>query len=418
MKKAPIPTNDVERLEELYSYAILDSESEQGFDDLVQVAQLVSGMPTILVSLVDKDRQWFKAKIGIETQQLPRDSSFCGHAICQEEPLYVVNALEDDRFHDNPLVTSGPKIRFYAGFPLRSPRGFNLGTLCVIDHKPNQLTAAQQETLSALARQVVAQLEIRKKNKQLTALNRILADRQAEIIEAKKQTALAVMAGGLAHEINNPLAVVLSRLARLERKLDKNFREAFEDVNEDLTSMAQASKRIHAIVKDMLDFDEAYRQELEQPMAVSELIRRVRNLIAARFAEYQITLQVSPFDDFVFLVKRNQIVQALFHLLCNAYDAVVASSEAWVKIDIRRLDEWVEIEVIDSGLGIDQALQERMMEPFFTTKEPGRGSGLGLAVARQYALAHGGSLVYKRQSKHTSFVLTLPVVGDHLQAAS
>jgi diguanylate cyclase (GGDEF)-like protein len=171
---APLPANEPERLEALLRYEILDTDSERHFDDLTLLASHICQTPIALVSLVDKDRQWFKARIGLSVAETPRDFSFCAHAILQPNLFIVRDATEDTRFADNPLVTSEPKIRFYAGMPLfTSDSKHALGTLCVIDRVPRELNASQKESLAALARQVQALLELRLRLQQEKHLARI-----------------------------------------------------------------------------------------------------------------------------------------------------------------------------------------------------------------------------------------------------
>ena len=160
--KAPLPENETARLQALQRYAILDTFPEQEFDDLSRLAAMICGTPIALVSLVDADRQWFKAKVGIDDAETPRDVAFCGHAILQRDVMVVPDALADARFRNNPLVTDRPNVRFYAGAPLITQDGHALGTLCVLDHVPRELTSEQKQALKALSRLVVAQIELRR----------------------------------------------------------------------------------------------------------------------------------------------------------------------------------------------------------------------------------------------------------------
>ncbi|MCT0216222.1 EAL domain-containing protein [Synechococcus sp. CS-1330] len=164
MQEAPIPEDDAARLKELHSYGVLDTPSEAVFDDITYLVQDITGAKIGVISLIDENRQWFKSCVGLDDapQETPRNISFCGHTIVQRRPLIVNDALEDDRFTDNPLVQGDPRIRFYAGFPLIASNGMALGSLCAIDTEPKVLTAKQVTSLERLARQVVSQMELRR----------------------------------------------------------------------------------------------------------------------------------------------------------------------------------------------------------------------------------------------------------------
>jgi anti-sigma regulatory factor (Ser/Thr protein kinase) len=157
-----VQDDETARLAALRRYRILDTEPERAFDDLALLASQICETPIALISLIDADRQWFKARTGLAATETPRAVSFCTHAIQHHDLFIVPDTRDDERFRDNPFVTGGPFVRFYAGAPLVTPDGHALGTICVIDSVPRTLTAEQREALDALRRQVQAQLELRK----------------------------------------------------------------------------------------------------------------------------------------------------------------------------------------------------------------------------------------------------------------
>jgi GAF domain-containing protein len=178
------PANEEARLAALEKYAILDTDPEQSFDDLTLLASFVCKTPIALISLVDEDRQWFKSRVGIDASETSRDIAFCSTAILQSDLFVVPDALNDERFRDNPLVVSDPHIRFYAGAPLINEDGCALGTLCVVDRTPRELSPEQREALKALSRLVLSQLEFRRN---LILLKEALTDRTKEEHERQRE---------------------------------------------------------------------------------------------------------------------------------------------------------------------------------------------------------------------------------------
>jgi GAF domain-containing protein len=184
---APAPSDhELARRNSLASYAILDTDPEPAFDDLNHLASFVCKTPIALITLVDERRQWFKSRIGLTADETSRDIAFCSHAILQDDIFVVPDALEDERFRDNPLVEGEPHIRFYAGVPLINHDGYALGTLCVIDKTPRDLSAAEKEALKALSRLVLGQMELRRN---LVLPKNALSNRTAE--EHERQLELA-----------------------------------------------------------------------------------------------------------------------------------------------------------------------------------------------------------------------------------
>lgn len=178
--KATLLPDEPQRLESLRQYAVLDTPAEAAFDDLTELAAHICEAPIALISLIDENRQWFKSKVGLDASETSRDVAFCAHAIHQPDLFIVPDATLDERFADNPLVTGEPRIRFYAGAPLLTPDGHALGTLCVIDYQPRELRPDQQRALRVLSRNVIGQLELRRRALETASL---LAERD-EILAA------------------------------------------------------------------------------------------------------------------------------------------------------------------------------------------------------------------------------------------
>ncbi len=205
MKKPLLPLNESERLKALESYSIMDSLPEKEYDSITQLASYICGTPIALVSLLDEERQWFKSSVGLGVTETPRDISFCQYAIMDDEVYEVPNALENERFVNNPLVTGGPNIRFYAGAPLQDSNGFNLGSLCVIDTVPRILTEEQNNALKLLANQVVLLFDLRKKNIDLKKTQQEFQN----FTELSKDLVCIANVNGLFHKVNPAFTKVL-----------------------------------------------------------------------------------------------------------------------------------------------------------------------------------------------------------------
>lgn len=187
MKSAPTPVNEKERLKALSQYEVLDTPSEDVFDELTALAAGLCNTPIATITLIDEDREWYKSKIGIEDKQAPRDISFCAHTILQDDLMIVPDTFKDERFYDNPFVLEDPPLRFYAGAPLVTPEGHSIGTLCVIDHVPRRLKNHQKNALRILAHCIVTQLESRRMTTEILETREALLNSHHKLEERVKE---------------------------------------------------------------------------------------------------------------------------------------------------------------------------------------------------------------------------------------
>lgn len=403
-----VPGNERERIQALFRLHLLDTPREELFDLCVKVAVAAVGASRGAVSLIDRERQWFKAIFGDLPPETRRDLSFCGHAIVHDEVLVVPDATDDPRFHDNPLVTEGG-IVFYAGFPLRSHDGLPLGTLCVIHDEPIEITDDQIGMLAALSESIETHLDLRLLALKLGQIG-VDAQQEREILLdlEKKRLSLVEMS---VHDINNPLTVAMGTAALLlnNRALSPDTREAVE-------SIASATECAARLLRDLMSVARSKAVELHATftridvcaLALS-LAQRLRILAAQQAQEI---LVENRSGDPTILADGLLIERTLRNLIDNA---LKNAGPGRITILLRdNGPEELEIAIIDEGSSIALDLHERIFDPGFraskaTTRS---GYGLGLAFCRQAAELHGGTVRVRDpvEGRGNSFVLTLPRV--------
>lgn len=406
MSQAHLLLNEEQRLRALYDCQILDSPPEEDFDSLTELAAQICETPVALISLVDRDRQWFKSKIGLGVQQTPRSQAFCAHAIDGSDMMVVSDALLDDRFKNNALVNGEPFIRFYAGVPLKIEDNNQVGTLCVIDQKPRVLSEFQIKALYSLARQVVSQIELRKKTKLLSDLNSQLIQQQEKMIFSAKMSSLGEMAAGIAHEINNPLSVIVGKVSILNKNILEKKIET-PDLIKGLEVIERTTLRISKIVKSLRSFAHHEKDEIPMSIKLGQIISDTLDLAGEKIKHSGITVKISGDQNLVVKCRPIQISQCFLNLLNNSFDVLKDLKSAWIDIQILQEDEYCKIKFVDSGPKIPIEVQKKLMTPFFSTKPIGHGTGLGLSISRGLVESNGGELYFDDQAENTTFVIKL-----------
>jgi signal transduction histidine kinase len=390
-----------QRLAALRAYEVLDTPRETDFDDIAELAAQLCGTPIAAVSLVDSDRQWFKARVGLDVCETAREGSFCTYAMRSTDVLQIPDALADPRFATSPLVLGAPYVRFYAGAPLVSPDGHPLGSLCVIDREPRLLTPAQRQGLRTLARHVMGQLELRQYARSATAANDRLraADRLKDEFIARVN-----------HELRTPLTSINGYLEALEDGLPPATAATFLD------KIRRNSDRLTSLVDDMLLAAELGARSIRLNRAATDLSDLVREVAAGNqvLAEAKgLRVVVEAGAPVCAYADVRRLRQALDRLLLNA---VKFTPEGTITLRVRAVGGDAIVEVADTGVGFAPGEAAQMFRPFRRGAEAERtevqGAGLGLSIVREIVEQHGGAVaVHSVPGEGTTVAVTLPARG-------
>ncbi|KAB8033285.1 GAF domain-containing sensor histidine kinase [Fluviispira multicolorata] len=397
------------RLQELKDYFILDTSPDVNLDNLTKIASNICQTPIALVSLIDENRQWFKAKVGLDIQETPRDISFCTHAIRQNEIFIVENPSEDERFKNNPFVTGEPFVRFYAGMPLKSHNGYNIGTLCVIDFKQNRLDENKIDLLRALSKQVINYFEIYKKNRELILLRK-------SIVNDEKLKIIVNLSSGISHEINNPLSIILGRIYLLENKIKNKSHFEQEEALKDLNSISIASKRISYIIESLCNFSLISDNELFKICSLSDILNQVLILCEAKIINSGIYFMIEEIPNVKINCRPINFSHAIFSIITNAYESVHFAKDKWINIKMSCIENEnrnnLIIRIIDSGNGIQSDVLNNILDPNYTKKFTSPSKSLNLNLASEVISDCGGKLMLDESNENNCFMIQMPVSSE------
>jgi signal transduction histidine kinase len=393
----PTPPDEADRLRALHGLAVLDTPPEEEFDQIVALASRICEVPVSLVSLVDAERQWFKARIGLDVTETSRDLSFCAYAILGRDLLVVPDVRSDPRFADNPATRGEPGVRFYAGAPLVTTDGYALGTLCVVDARPRRLKLEQLQALRALARQVTAQFELRH---QAVALTRAAAGGYAA--ERRIGDFITLVCG----ELRAPLAEVRAYFDQLT---------AHGEVEPEQAERAAAAARQHAsalgrLVDDLIDVADhnagtgLSMREIDLSRLAAHAVEAVRPIANAK----RVWILNTPGPDLPIQADPIRLGQALMHLLFAAVKYTPEGGRVRVTTEAEAGPSlW--LDDLETPDGDRPNLFEHFYRSAISRPPSPHGADGGLAVTKQILDVHHATVALAdRPGAGTSLHLVFP----------
>ena len=392
MQCTDLPWTETERLATLASYGILDTPTEQDFDDIVRLVSQLLNVPIAAVNLIADGRQWFKSEIGLGVREMPLDDSICKFALLQEDGMVVPDTRDDARFSCNPLVTGAPGLRFYAGELLKTADGIPLGTLCALDMQPRPQGLDEQQAfaLKTLARQVMSQIELRRvlREQELLLNQQARSADKLRSADRKKDVFLAT----LAHELRNPLAPIVSAAALLGVTQDPR---AVRQASEVITRQA---RHITGLVDDLLDVSRVAQGKIaldkvavDMRQVAADAVEQVKPLVERHGHRLDVDL---PAEAAVTTGDHKRLVQVLTNLLSNA--AKYTPKGGRIQLVIAVTPQELVVTVSDNGIGMGPELLANAFELFAQADDSLHrsegGLGIGLALVKNLVTLHGGSI--------------------------
>ena len=393
MFKAEIPANEAKRIAVLKSIEILDSGENSDFDNLVKLVEQVFNVPMVAVSFVDEERQWFKSSVGLPVCETSRDVSFCAHVIASGSPMVVEDAMLDERFFDNPMVTGEPYLKFYAGVPLAPFEGAILGTLCVMSDNPRAFNDADYRLLTQFAKQVetlirrhVDQTQLLDSHEKLGQQQRLLA--LMHEAEKRANNAKSDFLSSMSHELKTPLHAI----AGFSQLLLKSQKDSLSEKQRNhITQIYESSDYLLSLINDVLELSKIEAGMMSVSMEqvglksiVDEVVETINVLPAAD--GISVTLNVDNDDELSVYADEKRLRQVFYNLLSNAvkYNSVNGS----VEIKWRHLESgMVRVEIEDTGVGISPEKEPQLFQSFsrlgYEDNENIDGTGVGLALTQK-----------------------------------
>jgi signal transduction histidine kinase len=402
--------NTEARLKALEDYAIMDTPAERELDEVVELASKICGKPISLISLLDGQRQWFKAKVGLEVSETPIGIAFCKYAIEGNDVFIVNDATKDERFAENPLVTGSPDIRFYAGTPLTTPEGQNIGTLCVIDNKPGDITPDQLDALRILGKQVIKNLELKKALRTQQEYVAKIEDQRRELEQLLqfKDKVFAL----IGHDLKGPIGSLAQVMSMFRTGILST-----EEIVEVAQTMELQIRDTESVLNNVLTWAKTNTngfQPNKVEASVSNLVQEAVSQVALEAANkgIQVEIDQEP-NNHHYQLDEESVAIVLRNLLRNAVK--FCRKGDYIKVGaVLSENHQLQFHVKDTGIGFDDTIASRLFKDeehvstFGTAKE--KGTGIGLLICKNLIQRNGGDIwAESKPNEGANFFFTLPI---------
>jgi len=376
------PDNEKERQAAVEKYQLLDTLSEEQYDDITKLVAGICDVPICLITLLDKERNFLKSHFGVPFNESPREISFCGHTILSDDPITIIkDAREDHRFFDNPLVDEHKAI-FYAGVPLVDSEGYKLGTLCVYDHQPRNLTSQQLEILFILAKQVIKLFEQHYQNQKLLQFQEVLKKRNED---------LEKFARIVSHDLKSPLANIISLTELLQN--DHNNESLNEESKLYIEYLKTSSYSLKDYIDGLLKFykSDDFLKQKKETIKIPELFEEIRNITdTSHVTHFKYSNNIKHLRTY-----KLALMQVLINLITNSIK-YNSKPEIYIDIEASENEDFYIFSVKDNGDGIPKTYQEKIFDLFsvvgITDRDGNLGSGIGLATVKKIITTLGGKI--------------------------
>lgn len=397
---------EAERLEALRELDILDTPPEESYDRIVELAAEICKTPISTITLIDEDRQWFKAKFGVERSEDPREIAFCAHCILNDTILEVKDASIDPRFKNNPLVTSGPKIRFYAGAPLYSVTGLPIGSLCVIDQNPRELTPTQRKTLIILAKQISSELELRLVNKHLA-----IQSRKSTLAHDNLQQLFSI----ISHDLRAPFQGFLGLTKLMEDSYEEFSRD---DILETIGLLSESAHETYTLLENLLEWSTHEVGSIRyhpKNTNLSSIAEAAAEALSSTADKKKISVDIDISEDLFVYADPKMIGSILRNLINNSIKFTPDNGQIDLSAQID--GDSVDVSVSDTGIGLSPEQIKMLTDDGSLETSLGthgeRGTGLGLHLVHLFLREHQSSLqVQSTQGEGSTIHFRLPVKAD------